>query len=97
MKEPYVTNCFIKARPQEDGSTPTLFYQNQSEIRPYLDGYAIIPKEDYKELETKNAELVEQLEAKNNALSLANNLKMKNFELAEKLIKENKALTSEDS
>jgi hypothetical protein len=40
-----VTNCFIKARNGE-----FIFYLSSEGIYPKLDGYAIIPIEDYKKL-----------------------------------------------
>ncbi|MCG7948061.1 MAG: hypothetical protein JAZ07_17085 [Candidatus Thiodiazotropha endolucinida] len=45
----YVHNCFVVRR--EDDKSPTLFYQNGNEhVSAFLNGYAVIPLEEYERL-----------------------------------------------
>ena len=46
----YVTNCYVKRR--ETDPSPYLFFQTPDgeSLRPHLNGYAIIPIEEYREL-----------------------------------------------
>jgi hypothetical protein len=54
-EKPYVKNCFLYRR--ESDATSCLFYgKDEDEIKPYLDGYAIIPIEDYKAMKAELAE-----------------------------------------
>jgi hypothetical protein len=51
MKAPksYIKNCFIKAKETDRRKNP-LFYFKDGEIYARLDGYAIIPKDEYYKL-----------------------------------------------
>ena len=55
----YVRNCLIHTG--ELGETGALFYKEKGIVTCELDGYAIIPIEEYEELEAENQKLQEEL------------------------------------
>jgi hypothetical protein len=42
----YIRNCFVKVR-EDSEAHPPLFTEHKGEVIVRLDGYAIVPKEEY--------------------------------------------------